>query len=153
MKKVERVVEYIYVAPDGRQFDNEYDCMAYEAYYKKDFLELIEDYVILEEKAKEEIRARRTPIHTYALCVKEMPESLKRYVRIYANTYPVIRNPIPICDCLFTPSLFYYSYSEYGSDGWKNLFDVEHLEKQVKFYENGIEMFKKLAAIQTEVES
>lgn len=152
MKKVEKVVEYVYVAPDGRQFDNEYDCMAYEAYYKKDFLELIKDYVILEEKAKEEIRARRTPIHTYALCVKEMPESLKRYVRIYENTYPIMGKSIPICDCLWTPSLFYYSYSEYGSDGWKNLYGKDYLEKQVKFYEKSLAMFKELAASQTEVE-
>ena len=146
MKKIEKVVEYEYVAEDGTVFYNEKDCLCYEKYYKRDFLELISKYYILDSEAKEKIRARQTPVHCYVLCIKTIPLDVANYIAIHSGLFNY--NPLPTRQSS-EKTIYYYNYRE----GWKHFYDKDYLENKIKFYEKSLAMFKELESSHTKVES
>lgn len=131
------VEEEVYVAEDGTEFNDEYDCETYEMYYKRDILDLVEGYIIFDEEAKERIAENRTPVGCYAICLKQLPERRIYYIQMYIKAHYGATDLIPFCGKYEENVLYYCDYSEamngrYGWNGWVSLGDKSDIEAEIK---------------------
>lgn len=92
--------EDIYIANDGKKFDTEIECLAYEKYYPKTIYEVVKDYIVTNEETLEAFKRNEIPTQAYVIVLKHIPND----IRAYAKTIEVGR-----CNKSGLP----YNYKEY----------------------------------------
>ena len=148
--KSQKVIEkVIYIAEDGTEFKDKYVCEVYEKYYKYDILDLVKDYIIFDEKAKKAIMKNKTPICSYAVCLKKLPDDMIDYIEMYMKTHHGAEDLIPICSKTGENKLYYCNYCEamnggYGWNGWESLGTRSQIEAEINRKEKQLSIFNSL---------
>ena len=146
--KVERKVieeKVIYVADNGKKFDNEYDCEIYEKYFPMTIYDIIQEYYIIEEKNIEDYRNNKIPHFSYLILIKELPKDKKRYCEIIEKKPNCSGLPSYDYD-LEDPVLFYNDWSDaynggYGRNGWEVRGTKEYILKCIERDKKLLEKF------------
>ena len=144
IEKVERVV-IKYVAEDGTEFEDKFECESYEKYCQCDLVDLLKPYMVFNNEAEKSIRDMKTPISAYILCIKEMPGSLEKFLEKYMQVKNLQIVPIP--RKIFSPTLYYYNDNGLYDGwfvGWERVGTEEQLTQKIKQTEYDLEQLKKL---------
>lgn len=151
MEKVSKTVveEEVYVAEDGSEFDNKYECEIYEKYYKRDILDLVKGYIVFDEKGKESVAKSETPYGSYAVCLEQLPHEIAYYIETYINMHHKAKDLVPFCGKYDKNELYVCDYSEamngrYGWNGWKSLGTKREIEAEINRKERHLAILNSL---------
>ena len=147
MKEIEKVIETekIYIADDGKKFNNEYLCRVYETYAPKTIYDILKDYIKADEQVLNKFKENEIPAFSYILVLKNIPKEIRSYINIIEKKPN--SSGCPNTEYTNFPCLFYNNHSSaysggYGRNGWIKVGtkedlqnEKENIEKELKYFE------------------
>lgn len=147
MKIVEKVkvTQKVFVANDGREFDNEYECKVYEQFAPQSVYDVVSKYVsFYDDEVVEAFKRNEIPQFAYLLVKERIPKEVIKYCDLITRYEENLPN-IGVWQGN-VPTLFYNDYSNayngsFADNGWKRIGNYHDIEEKIKQYENFKNMF------------
>ena len=147
MREIEKVIETekIYIANDGRKFDNEYLCRIYETYAPKTIYDVLKDYIKADEQVLNKLKGNEFPAFSYIVILKNIPKEIRSYINIIEKKSN--SSGCPNTDYINFPCLFYNNWSNaysgsYGRNGWIKVGTKEDLQNEKELIEKTLKYFE-----------